>query len=500
MGVVYCKNDRPCPADLSHTDPLAHPDVATATQLTPVDVPLYGRTPRNVTGIGTVSLMCTPLAPPTGQPVSTLPIGERGLLARNGSATNCSTASLQQAAVHTRAQLATRRMYHAGAISGSFYADRIAWATLQRSRSNEFIIAAEDVTGNPGFEMLIATAVADDEVSAVPAYSWQAAIRASNGTLPYETMTDGPRTSITLPTAAGDVQLTQAVYSPTVWRYLGGAGFGDGVFMFAIDSKRKQSTIRCEDTSFYNGYPLRVCDPNLSRRAFLDVVHGAVFQQHFVMGMGDRMWHVTIITAEGYAVPHTTSTFILAGGLVAAVLLGALSFGALTVRDQRLQQREAEAATKAHELTVSYACHELRNPLHALTAATALLGEGVSALEEALDDAVAHVRTVRRRGGEGEGRCICPSAVPCRLSSRVTCVSCRAVSRRAVAAAPVESSLYPPFLPPLSPSSICILAGALHGLWQRGGARRRHRRHPSGRSCQRGRQRHGIQRRLTVLV
>ena len=46
----------------------------------------------------------------------------------------------------------------------------------------------------------------------------------------------------------------------------------------------------------------------------------------------------------------------------------------------------AEAAQAAHENTLGYACHELRNPLHAISASAAFLAENIKPGDEGYED------------------------------------------------------------------------------------------------------------------
>uniref|UniRef100_A0A7S1CJP6 histidine kinase n=1 Tax=Bicosoecida sp. CB-2014 TaxID=1486930 RepID=A0A7S1CJP6_9STRA len=69
--------------------------------------------------------------------------------------------------------------------------------------------------------------------------------------------------------------------------------------------------------------------------------------------------------------------------MVAALFV--LSYRASS-ESERAHRRAAEAARIAHEETMSYACHELRNPLHAIAATAALLSDDIDALSDLAGD------------------------------------------------------------------------------------------------------------------
>lgn len=177
--ILYCRNDVACPETVNREAGVADPAVATVTRATPVDVPIYALPRGSLTNAGAATRLCTPMARPPYGSDATLAPEELVLLAPPGQATPCGTVLDQNAGLPLRSRKrATKRLAAVGAISGSFYADRIAWATLQRFRSADYLIAAEDVTGVPGFEFALETAAADDEVSAAPSESWRAMVRA----------------------------------------------------------------------------------------------------------------------------------------------------------------------------------------------------------------------------------------------------------------------------------------------------------------------------------
>uniref|UniRef100_A0A7S1CHS2 histidine kinase n=1 Tax=Bicosoecida sp. CB-2014 TaxID=1486930 RepID=A0A7S1CHS2_9STRA len=96
--------------------------------------------------------------------------------------------------------------------------------------------------------------------------------------------------------------------------------------------------------------------------------------------------------------------------MVAALFV--LSYRASS-ESERAHRRAAEAARIAHEETMSYACHELRNPLHAIGATAAMClddmakltamvsGEGGEAVDSELDDDES-----ASRGGTGKRRMV----------------------------------------------------------------------------------------------
>ncbi|RYE84741.1 MAG: HAMP domain-containing histidine kinase, partial [Methanosarcinales archaeon] len=413
--IAYCKNDTLCPSDVDQANIKTHPNVALYSQVRLAKAPLYG-----IVGyddreqVGTAAPACV----------------------HDPAVTDKSTCrSYTEELKHLLEEHVMERkdMLYVGTISGSIYVDRVAWAALRRYRTDTYLIGCEDVTGVPGFELLLHANGQDEAVPAIGSYSWERMIYRNNGTLPY---TSGVRRTwpvIEVPTGAGMVKVQQTAYSMSVWRYWG-VPFSTGLFMFATDP-RDGIPYRCENATYYTGSLATFCTPQLSPMSFHHMTSNPTFGQSYLISIGGRIWHLYIATPDDFVIDRETSTFSLIGGLITAFMLTCVTFGVMAIRNEKAKREAFNAAAKAHELTVSYACHELRyvrtwlavgrrgpstsrcisrtrarvrvrvcmralrahqlmhplfppflecsNPLHALSAATALLGEELHSLEEA---------------------------------------------------------------------------------------------------------------------
>ena len=65
--------------------------------------------------------------------------------------------------------------------------------------------------------------------------------------------------------------------------------------------------------------------------------------------------------------------------------------GVQTTRCFVRRREQAEAARLAHEKTLGYACHELRNPLHGMSASAGFLRDAIPATSELYEDVQAIV-------------------------------------------------------------------------------------------------------------
>lgn len=103
----------------------------------------------------------------------------------------------------------------------------------------------------------------------------------------------------------------------------------------------------------------------------------------FMFAVAGRVWAVTTIGSKGATTPppQQTATILLAGigaSALASVLLYAVVQRVLAASRRQLQAQAdalaaARTAQEAHEMTVAGAAHELRNPLHCISASAAFL-------------------------------------------------------------------------------------------------------------------------------
>jgi hypothetical protein len=288
---------------------------------------------------------------------------------RTGNASACDSLADQYMDVHAPFVLGSRRLLHVGAISGSVYVDRVAQATVARFRASSFLLGAEDVTGQPGFEFALRIYAPDAWITGTPAFSWEAQALRSNGTVPPQPGTAEAAEPQFVQTSAGMVTLTQSAFSPSVFHY-NGQTFGDGTFMFALDAREAAAPVTsassatpCDVFTMQGGnQTVKACAPNLTPTRYGQLRSAATFGHSFIAVVGDRVWRLHIATPPDYSIDHTQSTFALAGGLLTAFLLSALAVGAVYSRDARVRSLERDAATQAHQVVCSYAAHELRQP------------------------------------------------------------------------------------------------------------------------------------------
>jgi hypothetical protein len=387
VPLIYCHNDTICPPVVDRSNPVGDPRVSFVAQMTPMDVPLYGLLPTQQRAAGTsadVLPLCFPaplwVANATydrvagdlldGHVASEWPAGSSH--AATGANGTCPSVTNQMLDAQGPFVLGSRRLLHVGAISGSFYVDRVAQATLSRFRARDFIVGAEDVTGKPGFEFALRIYAPDAWVTGTPAWSWEAQIIHGNGSVPVQPATSADPLTHVLQTVAGPATLTQSAFSPAVFRY-DGQPFGAGTYMYGMDARQaittSETTAEAAEAGLCSNYTfpvseqsVTVCPPNLQPSAFAVLTSQAAFAHSYIAVIGDRVWRIYISSPPGYNIDHTQSTFALAGGLLTALLLTALAVGAVYSRDARLSSLEKEAATRAHALVTSYAAHELRQP------------------------------------------------------------------------------------------------------------------------------------------
>jgi uncharacterized membrane protein len=80
-----------------------------------------------------------------------------------------------------------------------------------------------------------------------------------------------------------------------------------------------------------------------------------------MLAMNGRIYHMLVVAPYDYAVPHPRSPSVLVGGLVGSSLATVMVVALLVMLYQYRQHVRITAARHAHELTVSYAAHEIRS-------------------------------------------------------------------------------------------------------------------------------------------
>ena len=144
----------------------------------------------------------------------------------------------------------------------------------------------------------------------------------------------------------------------------------------------------------------------------LRMIAGAVFWASYIIPMASRVWLIRVVTAPSYTIPRpysNTSSWV--GALLVVAIVG-ITGAAFVTSSFRLKVNAIQAATTAHELTVAFACHELRNPNHAISSAARLLLDEACALGERAVYASVYTR--------------CPHSLPgvlSLLSAICTCVN-----------------------------------------------------------------------------
>jgi hypothetical protein len=148
------------------------------------------------------------------------------------------------------------------------------------------LLAAEDVTGQPGFDFVIRSRSQDAYVSALPEESWFIQTQRNLGK-PPEVGESGPSVrSFELPEGGGVVRLERSSFNPLLWLYYGPPSvpsFPSGAFIYALDAREKtiqeatdeaeRGTPSCHNfTNPVGGNTTLVsCKPNLTPQQFADL-------------------------------------------------------------------------------------------------------------------------------------------------------------------------------------------------------------------------------------
>lgn len=373
LPIIQCKTGGLCTVTTGRNS--SDPRVGFTGVMRAVDVPMYG--PTNAS---------------TGTAVTPICPFENGVTPCEAPGTNR----------HARMIMGRYKMWHAGWTVAPLYGDSIAIGTLARLQSRRYVMAAEDVTGQDGFHFDYTSGTPDAMIAASPATSYAMATRLLGRAPTTQASTDVAQsqsmefifTNSSGSSGGSRVRLTTNLHAPTPWRYEGTA-FGSGSFLFALDPRPDAN----ETSSCDVDPPFSICPPKLTPRQYKRLTQASRFKSAYVFQAGNRMWHVEVAAPSGFAVDHTVSTFVLVGGVLITLTLTALAIGALWVREEKLKHVQMDAAGKAHELTVAFACHELRNPLHALSGATGLLADDIAELK-----AVAMVQAANAPAGSPHAR------------------------------------------------------------------------------------------------
>lgn len=286
----------------------------------------------------------------------------------------------------------------------SLYGDRMSTANVASWAVPGLIVAAEDVTDVPDFAFVGPLNDRDELVVAAAGSSWYQSIKSNAGRTPWDLPDPRPPyLQSRVQTLKDPVWLQQSTGGRTVYRYSrkpaadgkhlaypedavknGGSPFGEGTYMFGTDPTPLQREV-CADEYIQLArsrtspriHLSQPCNTTLEAAEYAARTKHAHFAQSYRLSLGGRLWHVRVASSQSYHVSHGTSNAIIIWGVLSSLLLGALAVGVMYIHGSKSRRLQQEAAQRAHELTVSYAAHELRNPLHALSAAAALMRDDV---------------------------------------------------------------------------------------------------------------------------
>lgn len=394
LPLIRCKGGRQCPFNVSRRlDAIRNGSVSdivdfSSTMTAMTAVPIYGTTPATPTdGKPKVVPLCSDQVSPSSASSSSGSVPPED---------HCMPSS--GAGRFEEYKLGTANVYAGGHFISTLYTDKISLTTLQRMRFPAYLYAAEDVTSKPGFEFFVDSSIRDSMITATPASGWAATVRA-NGAVPASAVDSGASWSgvLTVDTSIGRGTVSQNPSSASVWRYsVEGKRnpFGGGTFLYAIDAQPEAASGDCVtrmNPSPAPGGLYKYCKPQLSpdEYAAQSQEDGTLFAQSYVMTVGNRVWHVRVSTPMGYVVPQGVARVALIAIISGAILAAVLACNAVSSSQTRQRAALMEAAQQAHQLTVSYAAHEMRNPLHSISGCMALLQDELVALKERVDDLVA---------------------------------------------------------------------------------------------------------------